>query len=167
MADIIVIGIDPGLIDTGLVALNFNVFTKEIFVRYAVKSRAKAPEIAASAALLLSARHSPRYHIFIEGYRPRSNFNTDVKMLELITQLKAEMPAAKVINNTGIKKVVKPKLLEFLRIDSFPLTTNHGDLVSAGRILVLGMLKDPELNKLLTSVFTDLYQGHPWTVIKP
>lgn len=167
MADITVIGIDPGLIDTGLVALNFNGFTREIIVHYAVESRAKAVEIAASAALLRSAVWSPGHHVFIEGYRPRSNFNTDVKMLELITQLKAEMPAAKVINNTGIKKVVKPKLLEFLKIDSFPLTTNHGDLVSAGRILVLGMLKDPELNKILTFVFTDLYEGHPWTVVKP
>lgn len=167
MAIITVIGIDPGLIDTGLVSLTFNNFLREITAHYAVTSRAKAPEIVENVRSLRAAHWSLEYHIFIEGYRPRSNFNTDVKMLELITQLKAEMPAAKVINNTGIKKVVKPKLLEFLRIDSFPLTTNHGDLVSAGRILVLGMLKDPELNKLLTSVFTDLYQGHPWTVIKP
>lgn len=166
MTDVTVVGIDPGLIDTGLVALTFSKLTREIFVHYAVESRAKAPEIAASADTLISARRSSKYHVFIEGYRPRSNFNTDVKMLELITHLKAEMPAAKVINNTGIKKVVKPQLLEFLRIDSFPLTTNHGDLVSASRILVLGMLKDPELNKLLTSVFTALYDGYPWTVVK-
>lgn len=167
MADVTVIGIDPGLIDTGLVSLTFSRITRGIWVHYAVESRAKAPEIAENVRLLRAAHWSPEYHLFIEGYRPRSNFNTDVKMLELITQLKAEMPAAKVINNTGIKKVVKPKLLEFLKIDSFPLTTNHGDLVSAGRILVLGMLKDPELNKLLTFVFTDLYEGHPWTVVKP
>lgn len=162
MSTIVVTGIDPGLVDTGIVSLRFEIDMCQIFIDSAVHTRAPATVIAHTANIL----HSPAHlnYIFIEGYRPRSHLNTDAKMTALVHDLHQLMPYAKVLNNTGIKKVVKPRLLELLKIDKFPVATHHGDLVSASRIAVLGMLKDPNLNQLLVRVVSATLTPSPWQV---
>lgn len=162
MSPIVVTGIDPGLVDTGIVSFRFEVNLCQIFVSWNVQTRQPAIAIARTAAML----HSPVYvnYIFIEGYRPRSHLNTDAKMTALVHDLHQLLPDAKVLNNTGIKKVVKPRLLELLNVDMFPVATHHGDLVSAARIAVLGMLKDPDLNRLLVKVVSATLTQSRWQV---
>jgi hypothetical protein len=55
-------------------------------------------------------------------------------------------------------------LLEVLGLWSFSTPTNHDDLRSAARILVLGMLKDEEMNQLLTYILIDHIEGKPWAI---
>jgi hypothetical protein len=42
------------------------------------------------------------------------------------------------------------------------MSTHHDDLRSAARILVLGMLKNPMLNEVLSDYVRDRIKGRPW-----
>lgn len=159
-----VIGVDPGLVDTGIRRLFFDPLHRTITVSAEVLTRAAADEIA--SAVTLTFPFIGTVKVFIEGYRPRSHLNTDARMVALVSDVHKLIPHSKVINNTGIKKVVKPGLMSLLKLDTSPVPTHHNDIVSAGRIALLGMLKDPELNLLLTTVVVAHVEGDPWTVIE-
>lgn len=152
-------GVDPGLVHTGVVGLAFNPFTKRVEVKHHVVI---GPDVSAVKDWFDHNLHQPE-KIFIEGYRPRSHFGTDTKMVEAVSKMRA-LPNSEVLNNTGVKKVVKRKLLELLHLWSFSTPTHHADLRSAARIAVLGMLKDPEMNKLLSEIVRDHLNGDDWHV---
>ena len=101
--------------------------------------------------------------VFIEGYRARSNFNTDQRMVSGVTEFRRELGGT-VLQNMGVKKVVKSPLMELLGVWKFDQVTHHQDLRSAARIALLGMLKDDHLNKLLTTVVADHLEGEGWHV---
>lgn len=156
-------GIDPGLVDTGIVRMRFSERAQHITVTPYVVSNANVAEIVREAkdTPILTKPHD----IFIEAYRPRRTLNTDKRMVNLVHDISKGLgPRARVLPNTGIKKVVRPALLETLGIDKFVTRTHHADLESAGRILVLGMLKDPELNQLLANIVKHKILGQPWLV---
>lgn len=157
-----VLGIDPGLVDTGLVCMKFMPDRKEVLIQFNALTRAKPVEIADKGFALLASY--PSRKIFIEGYRPRSHLNTDARMIQLISDLRGLMPAAKVLNNTGIMKVVKPALLNLLKVNTFNVPTHHDDLRSAARIALLGMLKEPELNRILYDLVMDSLTPSSWQV---
>jgi len=90
--------------------------------------------------------------VFVEAYKPRSNFAVDTYMQESIGELKKALPSATFLNNMGVKKIVTVPLMQLLEVYNFDTPTHHQDLRSAARILLFGMIKDPVLNKLLTDI---------------
>lgn len=152
-------GIDPGLVHTGLVSLAVYPVNKEIHVDHVAVAGIKPDQVR----LFCEERMALPNHRFIEGYRPRSHMGTDKRMVEGVAEIKKATRGV-VLNNTGIKKVVKRPLLELLGLWQFATPTHHDDLRSAARILVLGALKDEALNRLLTTVVKDHLRGETWDV---
>ena len=122
----------------------------------------------ATAVALWLAKHwsygRPPTATFIEQYRPRVGYAQDVRMVEAQQKFRGAMKRAKFINNTGSKKVVKRELMELLGVWKFSTPTHHQDLRSAARIAVFGMLKDDELNAVVTAVVKDHLDGRTWHV---
>lgn len=154
-----VVGVDPGLVNTGVVGLMFDSAEQEILISHKAF-------VGCDAADIHSWVKGFPYldDIFIEGYKPRSNYGTDLRMIEMIKGLKIEMKKAKVLNNTGVKKVVRHPLMDLLGVWDFPTPTHHQDLRSAARILLFGMLKDPAYNLLLSDVVRAHINGDDWKV---
>lgn len=163
-AAVSVVGVDPGIVHTGIVAATFYPDDHRISVAYSALAGDKAP---AHAGLI---RHTcftlpttAPTGVFVEAYRERgTSYGTNVPMRELLAEIRRQMPEVTIVDNTGVKKVVKPALLKLLGLWKFEQTTHHQDLEAAARILVFGMLKDPELNELLADVLLDTINGNPW-----
>lgn len=156
-----VVGIDPGLVHTGLVSMYFEPDKHEIEVKHDVI--AGKPDV--TQALQFINTHGWRDQpsvTFIEGYRPRSHLNTDAKMVAAVNEYHKGIKGSTVLNNTGVKQVVTPMLMELLGVWKFTTVTHHQDLRSAARIALLGMLKDEEMNALLTTVVQAHLAGTPW-----
>jgi hypothetical protein len=152
-----IVGVDPGLVHTGVVRLWFEPRHREITVDHYV---VLGPD---GKVVNQWVRQEPHPEIFIEGYRPRSNLNSDERMVKGVAAI-ALATKGKVLNNTGVVKVVKPQLLELIGAWRFSTPTHHQDLRSAARIAVLGMLKNDTHNALLTSVVRDHLRGRTWRV---
>lgn len=155
-----VIGIDPGLVHSGGVYLGFDSTLRTIWVEAKIVD---GPDVAAIAANVADwAKGTP--DVFIEKYQPRSHFAGDSKMMEAQGQLKAELPHAKIILNTGVKKIVRQPLMELLGVWRFTTPSHHQDLRSAARIALYGMLKDEQLNTLVADIVRDHLEGRTWNV---
>lgn len=165
MSTVTVVGIDPGLVHTGVVVVRFLTTSRQIDVEhYVIAGHDHAIQVKA----LLTAMKVDTRHIFVEAYRERgTNTRQDALMRKVMSEFHTELPRATVLNNMGVKQVVRTPLLRVLGLAKFP-TTHHQDLESAARILVFGMLKDPALNELLTEVVTDHIAGgrHTWKVLR-
>jgi len=159
----LLVGVDPGLVHTGVVILRLDPKHHQLKVEHFV---IEGDEHAFQVKALLKALGYKPHRMWIESYRERGNtFGTDSKMRQLLTEFRAEFHEADILDNTGVKKVAKPQLLAVLGLHSFP-TTHHQDLQSAARIMVYGALKDEELNRLLTQVLSDHLDGKPWEVVR-
>lgn len=150
-------GIDPGLVHTGLVSFELDP-SRRLWRIFA--EAIPGPDIEATKKLL--AGWSGK--VFIEAYRPRSHFGTDPAMTKAVNDMKAALPKAKVLNNTGVKQVVRQPLMELLGVWRFGISTHHQDLRSAARIGLYGALKDDELNAVLAGFVTDHIDGRAWTL---
>lgn len=151
-----IIGIDPGLVHTGVVAITFYPDSKEVRVEHEVHDGPTAQ---------LQVGMADDVRVFIEAYRPRSNFGTDDRMVRAVSDLHNQIKGSKVLQNTGVKKVVRRPLMEALECWTFSTPTHHQDLRSAARIGLLGMMKDEQLNTLLADFVRDLVSGSPWRVV--
>jgi hypothetical protein len=101
---------------------------------------------------------------FIEGYRPRHHMQHDSKMVKAVAEMRAAT-GFKVLDNTGVKKIVLPSVMEVLGVQKFSTPTHHDDLRSAARIALLGMYKDTDLNRLVATVIkAHLDQTDVWSV---
>ena len=165
-----VVGIDPGLVHTGVVRFVFLPKKKTILVEHeAVTGQDHTAQAKAwlSKTLHLTVHGAgmvPGLTVFIEKYQPRSNFSTDPKMSELLTLLRQALPGSQVLLNTGVKKVIRKPLMELLGVWKFSTVTNHQDLRSAARIALYGMSKDEHMNRLLSDVVRDHLAGESWDV---
>lgn len=151
-----VIGVDPGLIDTGIVSLIFMPEKKNIIKDMRVVTGPNANQVQAEVRTLSRAVKDP--HIVIEKYRPRQRLNQDHRMVKLEHELRQALPQAVFLQNTGVKSVVSSDLLELIGCNVFPQGTHHQDLKSAARIGILGMLKDPDGNKILADLILDFLE---------
>ena len=156
-----VVGVDPGLIDTGCVRMLFKPGLKVLSVEHKVIPGDNA-EAVAEWALDSSLIFVPK--VFVEKYTPRLKLASDVRMVQLEQNLRRALPDAKVLPNMGIKKVIPQTLMECFGVWSFPTPTHHQDLRSAARIALLGMVKEPRLNRIMADVVRDHLEGKPWTV---
>jgi hypothetical protein len=156
------IGVDPGLVDTGVVAIHLFPLTKSIEVRHRIVKGDVVTEIAEAIDDLSDGQAA---YTFVEQYRDRGTvFQQHGRMRELEVRLKSHLIGAKFLDNMGIKTVVARALMKLLHVWDFP-TTNHRDLQSAARIAILGALKNPELNDLLTDYVIDHVDGIVWRVL--
>ena len=158
-----VVGIDPGLVHTGVVSMTFFPKMGEVWVGHEAVA---GPDVSRIQRLVGAGvpTQVTACHIFIEAYRPRSAFNTDARMGEAVSQIRAATKGT-VLDNTGVKKVVKQPLMQLLGVWQFATPTHHQDLRSAARIALLGMMKDEHMNRILADVVRDHLNGKPWTVV--
>lgn len=158
-----VIGIDPGVVDTGCVSVLFDPQKKEIVVDHHVVKGLDAKAVAAWADDCYPQLPKSKHRRFIEGYRPRNNLAHDSQMANGVKDIRVATGGT-VLNNTGIKTTVPTSVLLVLGLWKFSTPTNHDDLRSAARIAVLGMLKDEKLNELLADIVRDHLDGKSWAV---
>lgn len=154
-----VVGIDPGLVHTGVVGLLFDDTNHSISVTSLAVSGPDAHVVSASIP-----QYGKAPAIFIEGYRPRSHLQQDKQMAQAVTDMKRALPGSIVLDNTGVKKVIRQSLMELVGCWRFTTPTHHQDLRSAARIALLGMCKDEEMNRLLATVVADHLDGRTWNV---
>ena len=159
-----VIGVDPGLVHTGIVMLDFDFDKRRLIVDHRVVDGLDA--VAAFDAVKdMTGRDSfSTLDIFIEWYRPRSGFSVDERMVQANNDFRSTL-GGKLLRNTGVKKIVTRELMELCHVWSFSTSTHHQDLRSAARIALLGMMLEPEpLNKALYIYATDNTDGRNWNV---
>lgn len=150
-------GVDPGLVHTGVVKLEFYLITRQVTVGATVVNGPDAQKVADLTAGSLGT--------WIEGYKPRSHFNTDARMTKAVNDMKQACQNSHVLLNTGVKKVIRQPLMELFHLWRFSQVTHHQDLRSAARILLYGMLKDEAYNKLVSDIVRDYLDGNPWIII--
>ena len=102
--------------------------------------------------------------VFVEKYTPRLKMDSDSRMVAMEQDLRRELYGALFLPNTGVKRVISQQLMEALGVWSFRTPTHHQDLRSAARIALLGMVKDPGLNRVMADVVRDHLEGKPWVV---
>lgn len=164
MNNVIITGIDPGLVHTGVVTIDFPHKYEDdqnIYVKYRVFENVDEAEIADYID-----NHTDSDHIFIEDYDMRNNFNTDKAMAGAVERLKNAIPRGQLINNAGVNTLVPAGLMRVFDVWSFPVATNHNDLRSAARIALLGMLKDEVLREILSDIVSVVISGYQINVKK-
>ena len=163
MSIVTVTGIDPGLVNTGMVVLRANTRQHHLNVEHFVID-GKVNHAEQVAELLDSLGYSTK-HVFIEAFRERGNqYAQDKAMRELMVDFRSVLPKATVLDNMGVKKIVATETLGIFGMNNFP-TTHHRDLESAARILLYGMLKDDKLNEVVYSIVSDYVHHRPWSVM--
>ena len=158
-----VIGVDPGLVHTGIVMLDFDIKKRQLTVAHRTVDGLDAGAAWVHVVDMTQHKPSSTLDIFIEWYRPRSGFAVDEQMVQANATFKSTL-SGKLLRNTGVKKVVTRELMELLHVWSFSTSTHHQDLRSAARIALLGMMLDPALNKVLYIFATDNTDGRNWNV---
>lgn len=158
-----IVGVDPGLVHTGCVRLVIDTDDKSIDVSHSVISGYDAKRVAAWIYADEWTDSTP--HVFVEKYAPRSNFDTDERMVTGELGLRRSIPDAILLRNMGIKTIVTPKILQVLGLTKFRTASHHQDLLSAARIAVLGMMKNTELNRALSDIVRDHIDGRVWPVM--
>jgi len=166
-----IIGIDPGEIHTGCVAFLFNEAERKLDVDFAVINGVDVHEVRAWIEDLTRPAA-----IFIEDYNPGNFGRVSKRMSEALGRLKAEFPPrpddapphfiVKYVDNAGINTLVPVAVQKSFGVAKFPVATHHNDLVSAGKIAILGMMQDKSqhsLRLLASRVVADELRGHPWT----
>ncbi len=156
---IYVTGIDPGVVHTGVVQLMLD----PAFKQWQVQSCVIAGLDCDAVVEWFDTKWS--FATFIEGYRQRSHFTVDADMTRAINELKRRIPNATVLDNMGVKKVVKQELMELLGLWKFSSTTHHQDLRSAARIGLYGLMKNADWNPILAGFVMDQLDGRNWTKI--
>lgn len=156
-----VVGIDPGLIHTGVVSLMFYPAYKVLEVDHRVVD---GPDDSMVSKWLMAQNSSDEQYIFIEKYVPRLKLGSDERMVKAEAAFSKTFPTARLINNTGSKGVIRTDLMHLLKVWTFLTVTHHQDLRAAARIGLYGMVKVPSLNKLLVQVVSDHMQDSPWEI---
>lgn len=151
------IGVDPGLVHTGIVGLGFDEGLHQVHTWSEVVDGLDAEAVADVT------NGWPDAPVVIEAYRPRSHYQADARMGAGINEMKRLIKRATTLDNTGVKKIVTPELMKLLDVWSFPTTTHHQDLRSAARIALYAMLKDDNMNHLLSAfLYDEFIAGQPW-----
>lgn len=164
MQSTIVVGVDPGIVHTGVVVIDFDRQARTVVTASDVVLG--LDPVAAREAIedIVAPRSITTLDIFVEKYRPRTGVTTDVRMVEANATFAAAMPTATMQFNTGVTKIITKHTLEAFGLWSFAKATHHQDLRSAARIALLGMALDQQLNRLLYDYLTNHIDGRNWDV---
>ena len=177
MKKALLIGVDPGIVDTALAWLYLNKGAREFVSRYkvwrdvtfTVKGKGTTVHSGFLAELqqvvVKAHKQGVPVYVFIEGYRNRGlDMRQDQKMTVLISAIRQAVPESVVIDNTGVKNVVTEEVLRLLGLHRNEVKTNHADIKSARRIALKGAYQDPELNTLVADLVFDRLTGEAWTL---
>lgn len=160
-----IVGIDPGLRDTGVVHMTFDPGIKMMSVDTLVVHHSDVDTTTQTVKYWLDKKPALEpARIFIERYVSRPGMSTSASMTELERGLVMSLPRAELVRNTGVKQIVPQELMQMLKVWTFGTTTNHDDLRAAARIGLYGMAKDIHLNKILADVVRAMLDGEPWLV---
>ena len=143
------VGIDPGVIHTGIIVSKINPHVKE------VKNSTFLMEGCPVMDIRDILRNFQSTATFIEGYRPRSNLHHDRQMQEFVSYLNFHLQNSIALDNMDSKNVVKNDLLKLFKLYSFSTRSHHQDLRSAARIMLFGALKQNDTNALIADVVRD------------
>ena len=157
-----VVGIDPGLVHTGVVMMEFDPLGQSI--RHGWEVIDGPDSVKTEARIIAMSPTGWPHKVYIEKYRPRTHLSTDERMVRANTEF-GSLRNSTLLLNYGVKKVVTRRLMELLGVYNFPTPTHHQDLRSAARIALLGMLKDEHHNALLTKIVQSHMDGKDWTVV--
>lgn len=161
----VIVGIDPGIVNTGIVVYRIHPSLRAIFVYHTAIVGCDVQDIRAYLKQYALDGPLPWTYLFVEAYRPRSHFDTDARMGAAVNDIKRMGDNIYALDNTGVKNVVSRALLELLNSWNFSTKSNHQDVRSAARIAILGMLKNETLNKMLAQiVFSEINDDHKWDV---
>jgi len=158
-----VIGIDPGLVHTGVVSLMFNSEDRVVTVQPHVVDGPDAVETATWIRTTHTDYEKP--YIFGEKYVPRQHLNSDERMVKAEAAFLMAVPRVKWLRNQGVRSIVTQPLMESLEVWQFTAVTHHQDLRAAARVALYGMCKVKELNGVLADYTKDLLDGDPWEVM--
>lgn len=156
-------GVDPGLVHTAAVSLILLPEVRQFAVEFTVVDGVDDKAMDQLEAFL--DRRSDRGELFVEDYRARQHYSTDIEMIRAVNRIESRFGAT-LVNNSGMHKVFRPALLVMLHLHKMP-TTNHRDLQAAGRILLAGMAKNRDHNMLLAQLVHDNLledQSLTWTL---
>ena len=158
------VGIDPGVRDTGLVHFEFDLESNIIRIHsqawtgvtvYEKHHAYTRPEFLDEIAGYCQSIEGGSL-IGIEGYRQRGlNIRQDARMLNLIQDLKATIPKSEVVDNTSIKKIVTNDLLKVMHASRFE-ATYHADLKSAARVALRTAIQNPVINEFLARIVMEV-----------
>lgn len=156
MDRVTLIGIDPGVVHTGIVSISLlpddpaTGITASVAVQSHVVNGLNADDVVS----WLTSKH-PQWstrRIYVEAYRDRGNsFGEGKEMRAFETQIKGRLGCT-VLDNTGVKQVVTKELMDLFGVWQFSVSTHHQDLRSAARIALYGGMKDETINARLTRV---------------
>lgn len=158
-----VIGVDPGIVHTGIVMLDFEVELRQLTVDHRVVNGTDAVAAFDAVRDMTGLQKFSTLDIFIEEYRPRSGYSVDQQMMVANATFKSTL-GGKLLRNHGVKKVVTTELMQLCHVWTFGTKTHHQDLRSAARIALLGMMLTPALNQVLYTYSTDTTDGRTWNV---
>lgn len=162
MQSTIVAGVDPGIVHTGLVVLDFTPSARELEISHAVIDGLDAHTTRAELEAIIHPRSITTIDTYVEKYRVRGGHATNDQMLAA-NPLFQSVLAAHLQSNTGVQTTVNNAMLKLMELWHWP-TTHHQDLRSAARIAVLGMLLDKYLNTIVYQYITDNLNGRTWNV---
>jgi hypothetical protein len=154
-----VVGVDPGLVHTGVVGLDFVADDRHVDVAWLLVDGLDPVPVRDWPGLAGAV-------VFVEKYQPRHHLSSDKRMVQGEAGYRREMPHARVIGNGGAVRLVTKPLMEMLGVWDFPVRTHHQDLRSAARIALLGMMKDEGMNRVLSDVVRDHLRGDGWSVCR-
>lgn len=153
-------GVDPGIVHTGCVSLLIYPQRKLLEVRHAALLGMAGGPVK---DFFYGNGQPPLPQLWIEEYRPRSNLNSDKRMVEGVRAIR-EATGGTVLLNHGVLKIIKPELMKVMGLWKFSTVTHHQDLRSAARIMLLGMVKDEYLNRVISRIVRDHLNGNTWSV---
>jgi len=152
------VGIDPGIVHTGVVLFVSDDVGGDTMTCVAKVFDGMNVGLIKQLLVNMNRPHA----VYIEAYNPRSHFGTDRRMVEGVAAIHAALPGSKLINNTGVKKVVTADLMKLLGVWDFPgQVTHHQDLRAAARIGLYGAMKDPVFNERIYRTAVKILDGVP------
>ena len=149
-----IVGIDPGLVHTGLVHMMLDTEADTLSHTEVLYDGMPEEEIADYVRGLPALAH-----VYMEAYRTRSAWNSDPEMQAGIARIKKAAPRVEIVTNMGVKKVVTNELMKLLEVYTFAQKSHHQDLRSAARIGLMGALKVEPFNRALYKIATTKLEG--------
>ena len=149
-----IVGIDPGLVHTGLVHMMLDTEADTLSHTEVLYDGMPEEEIADYVRGLPALAH-----VYMEAYRTRSAWSSDPEMQAGIARIKKAAPRVEIVTNMGVKKVVTNELMKLLGVYTFSQKSHHQDLRSAARIGLMGALKVEPFNRALYKIATKKLEG--------
>lgn len=151
-----VTGIDPGVVHTGVVRIEFDPRHKTWEVTSALLNG-----LDVDGAVVFSQMH-PSDRVFIEKYSPRSHYKQDPAMVEATNRMHRMIDNSVLLDNTGSRQIISDDTMKLVNCWKFTPVSHHQDQRSAARIALYGLVKEADWNTVLFQFVYDQHSGNAW-----